>query len=58
MSGLVDSTTGLEFGTGLQFQTPIGGAGLDINAGAVGGELFWGAEALMWGALILTWGTS
>lgn len=31
MAGLTDSTTGLEFGQGLQWQTPIGGAGLIIS---------------------------
>jgi hypothetical protein len=30
MAGLIDSTTGLAFGVGLQWQTPIGGGGLDI----------------------------
>lgn len=30
MPGLIDSNTGLSFGEGLQWQTPIGGAGLDI----------------------------
>lgn len=30
---LIDTTTGLSFGTGLQFQTAIGGAGLDIDVG-------------------------
>lgn len=29
MAGLSDSSTGLMFGTGLQFQTGIGGAGLE-----------------------------
>lgn len=33
MSGLIDSTTGLSFGQGLQFQTPIGGGGLGIVTG-------------------------
>ena len=31
MSGLVDSDTGLTFGAGLEFQAPIGGAGLIIT---------------------------
>ena len=31
MTGLVDSTTGLMFGSGLQWQPPIGGPGLDIK---------------------------
>ena len=31
MSGLIDSTTGLSYGVGLESQTAIGGAGL-INA--------------------------
>lgn len=30
MPGLTDSITGLQFGEGLQWGTPIGGAGLDI----------------------------
>lgn len=30
MSGLIDSTTGLVFGSGLEWQTPIGGGGLTI----------------------------
>ena len=30
MSGLIDTTTGLAFGAGLEFQAPIGGAGLTI----------------------------
>ena len=30
MSGLIDATTGLRFGSGLQFLTKIGGAGLQI----------------------------
>ena len=30
MSGLIDATTGLAFGAGLEFQAPIGGAGLII----------------------------
>lgn len=38
MPGLIDSETGLAFqvGTGLQWKTEIGGAGLDINTGSVG----------------------
>lgn len=38
MPGLIDSETGLTFavGEGLQWQTEIGGAGLDINTGSVG----------------------
>lgn len=38
MPGLIDSETGLAFqvGTGLQWQTEIGSAGLDINTGSVG----------------------
>ncbi len=31
MAGLIDTITGLIFGTGLEFQTPIGGAGLTIQ---------------------------
>ena len=30
MAGLIDSNTGLDFGTGLQFQTQIGASGLII----------------------------
>lgn len=33
MPGLIDSATGLSFGTGLQFQTKIGGSGLAISGG-------------------------
>ena len=33
MAGLIDSTTGLAFGTGLQFQTQVGTAGLNITTG-------------------------
>ena len=59
MSGLVDSDTGLAFGDSLIWTDAIGGAGLTIvTSNVVGGELFWGTDALMWGALILTWGTS
>jgi len=51
MPGLVDATTGLEFGTGLQFQTAIGGAGLDITTGVIpAGTLYWGSADLLWGA--------
>ena len=59
MSGLIDDDTGLAFGDSLQFQTPIGGAGLTI---VVGGdtpelELEWGAgNLLVWGGTFLTWG--
>ena len=34
MSGLIDVATGLDFGTGLQFQAQIGTAGLDIVTGS------------------------
>ena len=34
MAGLIDVTTGLKEGTGLQFQTQIGTAGLTIVIGA------------------------
>lgn len=37
MSGLVDATTGLAYGTGLQSQTPIGSAGLITPAAAAPG---------------------
>lgn len=57
MAGLIDSSTGLDFGTGLQWQTPIGGAGLDIVTETVAQELLWGAgNFLEWGALLLVWG--
>lgn len=38
MPGLVDSETGLAFqvGTGLQWETEIGGAGLGVDTGSVG----------------------
>lgn len=38
MPGLIDSETGLAFqeGTGLQWGTEIGSAGLDITTGSVG----------------------
>lgn len=38
MPGLVNSETGLAFqiGEGLQWETEIGGAGLDIDTGSVG----------------------
>ena len=63
MSGLIDATTGLEFGSGLQFQTQIGTGGLDIQTLPVAVEIAWGANAtdyLDWGGTadtILTWGT-
>lgn len=48
MAGLIDSTTGLAFGTGLEFQQPIGGAGLIINAGSVpAGEMITEASVIM-----------
>lgn len=57
MAGLCDSTTGLEFGDGLQFQTPIGGAGLVIGPTETPElELLWGTEFLVWGGVYLTWG--
>ncbi len=45
MTGLIDSTTGLAFGSGLQFQTGIGGPGLGVSVGEAvffngGGTLF------------------
>jgi len=55
--GLIDSDTGLSFGEGLQFQTPIGGAGLDIAPSeSPEMELLWGADFLVWDTLNLTWG--
>lgn len=33
MSGLIDSATGLDSGTNLQFQTQIGTAGLIVQSG-------------------------
>lgn len=38
MPGLIDAETGLTFavGEGLQWQTEVGGGGLDINTGSVG----------------------
>jgi hypothetical protein len=58
MPGLIDSDTGLEFGDGLQFQTPIGGAGLTVASGTTPElELEWGAgNLLVWGGTFLTWG--
>jgi hypothetical protein len=59
MAGLIDSDTGLVFGDGLQFQTPIGGAGLTIDAGGDTPELEleWGTgNLLLWGTDFLTWG--
>lgn len=58
MPGLIDSDTGLEFGDGLQFQTPIGGAGLTVEAGTTPElELEWGTgNLLLWGSTFLTWG--
>jgi len=56
MSGLIDSDTGLAFGVGLQFQTPIGGAGLDIETETPEVELLWSADFLVWDTLNLTWG--
>lgn len=57
MSGLVDYTTGLVAGTGLQRQTAIGGAGLTVTAGETPEqELMWGSDFLYWDALKLTWG--
>lgn len=56
MAGLIDSTTGLAFGEGLQFQTPIGGAGLDIVTETPELELLWGDTFLVWGGIYLTWG--
>lgn len=58
MSGLIDSDTGLAFGTGLQFQTEIGTASLIIGpGGTTQEELFWGAEELLWDVEILIWGS-
>lgn len=56
MSGLVDYTTGLVAGTGLQRQTAIGGAGLTVITETPEQELTWGLDFLVWDALKLTWG--
>lgn len=61
MPGLCDSVTGLEFGDSLQFQAPIGGAGLTIEASGPippAEALLWGGgNDLEWGAgNILVWG--
>ena len=57
MSGLVDSDTGLAFGTSLIWQDAIGGAGLTIVTETVEQELLWGTgNFLLWGALFLVWG--
>jgi hypothetical protein len=60
MPGLIDSDTGLAFGVGLQFQTPIGTAGLIIGPqGTTQLELVWGGfnDFLKWGVLDLVWGS-
>lgn len=64
MPGLIDTDEGLSFGDGLQFQTPIGGGGLDISTDSVpGGAINWGAavsDYLAWGAGSddeITWGS-
>lgn len=58
MSGLIDFTTGLSAGTGLQSQTAIGGAGLVATTGGETPELelLWGTDFLKWDTLFLTWG--
>lgn len=57
MAGLIDSDTGLCFGSGLQFQTQIGTASLIIGPlGTTELELFWGGFELQWGGIILVWG--
>ena len=56
MAGLIDTDTGLHFGEGLQFQTEIGGAGLDIVTESPEMELLWGTDFLVWDTLNLTWG--
>lgn len=57
MAGLIDSTTGLDFGTGLQWQTAIGGDGLTIVTETIAQELLWGAgNFLVWDVLLLVWG--
>ncbi len=43
MSGLIDATTGLRFGTGLQFQTQIGRAGLTITSAAAASAVIFDA---------------
>ena len=57
MAGLIDDNTGLAFGEGLQFQTPIGGGGLIIDGGVVSRYLEWGSgDFLLWGGVFLAWG--
>lgn len=58
MSGLIDTDTGLSFGTGLEFQTGLGGVGLTIapSGPTPEMELLWGTDFLKWDALFLTWG--
>lgn len=57
MSGLIDTTTGLSFGTGLEFQTGLGGTGLTIGPTETPElELLWGGDFLKWDTLFLTWG--
>lgn len=58
MSGLVDSAAkGLELGAGLEFQTGLGGPGLDNNPVVPGGSLVWGGatSVLVWGGNDLVW---
>ena len=58
MAGLIDSNTGLDFGTGLQFQTEIGTGSLIIGpGGTTQEELFWGSDELVWDVLVLIWGS-
>ena len=54
--GLIDSETGLSFGVGLQFQEPIGGAGLDISAPSGGDFGQWDFEYPAQSGQILTCG--
>ena len=57
MSGLVDSDTGLAFGTALNFQDAIGGAGLIVTTSAPSPlDLYWGTDVLYWGTDDLQWG--
>lgn len=63
MPGLIDSDEGVQFGTGLQFQTQIGTASLIIGPeGSTQEELFWGEGSgtpdlqLVWDAQQLVWG--
>lgn len=56
MNGLIDSPTGLDFGTGLQFETQIGTAGLIIELSPNSpAPLVWNAIPIVWDGLDLLW---